>query len=81
MPDVMTAEQYAESVRKEYSTYVATQAIDINGARAFNVGDPVPASHVTGDNPSVAESQVAKVTTKAGQSAVSAAVAPSVKES
>lgn len=80
MPDVMTAEQYAEGVRKEYSTYVATQAIDVNGARAYNVGDPVPASAVAGDNPTVGESQVAKVSTKAGQSAVQTA-APSVKES
>lgn len=31
---------------KEYGQYVAAVAIDIGGGRAFNPGDPVPASHV-----------------------------------
>jgi len=51
----------------EYGTYVATVAIDIGGARAFNVGDPVPVSHV--DRGVVRAEQVAKTTTKAGQAA------------
>lgn len=80
MPELMTAEQYAEGVRKEYSMYVATGPIDINGARAFNVGDPVPVSHVDGDNPTVRSDQVAKTSTKAGQSAVQTAAPTTVKE-
>lgn len=31
---------------EEYATWVATQAIDIDGVRAFNVGDSVPNGHV-----------------------------------
>jgi len=30
----------------EWGTFVATQAIDFNGARAYNTGDPVPVSNV-----------------------------------
>lgn len=52
-----------EAIRKEYAAYVALVPIDINGARAFNPGDPVPASHV--ERKVVAESEVAKSTTKA----------------
>lgn len=74
MPDTpQTAEQMLEAIRAEYSTYVAVVPIDINGARAFNEGDPVPAGHV--ERGVVVEDQVAKVTTKAGREAV-AAVAP-----
>jgi hypothetical protein len=47
-----------EAQRKEYSTYVATETIFYGGARAFNVGDPVPASSVDGDNGWVDKSQV-----------------------
>lgn len=42
-----TLEQYREQQRAEYAQYVAAEVIEINGARAFNPGDPVPASHVT----------------------------------
>jgi len=38
---------YQRGLLDEWSVFVATQAIDIGGARAFNVGDAVPASHVT----------------------------------
>lgn len=31
---------------KEYGTYRAVAPIDIDGVRAFNVGDPVPVGHV-----------------------------------
>ena len=41
-----TVEQYLDEQRAEWGAYVATSVIHINGARAFNVGDPVPASHV-----------------------------------
>ena len=68
-PTPVTAEELREAQRKEYSTYVATEPIDINGVRAFNVGDPVPVSHVERDNAPVRSDQVAKVTTKAGREA------------
>lgn len=45
----MTVDEYVAAQQKEYGTYVATRAIDINGARAFNAGDPVPVSHVEGN--------------------------------
>lgn len=41
-----TAEQLRAALAKEYGQYVAVQTIDLYGARAFNVGDAVPASHV-----------------------------------
>lgn len=31
---------------KEYGTYVAVEPIDVDGARAYNAGDPVPVSNV-----------------------------------
>lgn len=36
---------YAEQIRAEYSQFRATAALFVNGVRAFNAGDPVPASH------------------------------------
>lgn len=63
----VTAEQYGEDVVKEYTTYVAVVPINIDGARAFNVGDAVPVSHVT--RGVVTDTQVAKTTTKAGREA------------
>lgn len=53
---------------REYGAYVAVQPIDIGGARAFNVGDAVPASHVT--RGVVSSESVAKTSTKAAQAAV-----------
>jgi hypothetical protein len=35
-----------EAQRTEYGTYVANRPIDVNGVRAYNVGDPVPVSNV-----------------------------------
>jgi hypothetical protein len=58
----------------EYTTYVATVPIHLNGVRAFNVGDPVPVSHI--DRGVVDLEQVEKVSTKAGQAAVAAAQNP-----
>jgi hypothetical protein len=62
-----TATQYREMQGAEYGTFVAAVEININGARAFNPGDPVPVSHV--NNGVVDEGQVEKVTTKAGRAA------------
>lgn len=41
-----TPEDFAAAQVAEYSKYVAKEPIDIGGARAFNPGDPVPASSV-----------------------------------
>lgn len=43
---VVTAEDRRDAVIREYSQYVATQPIDVGGARAYNEGDPVPAANV-----------------------------------
>lgn len=67
MPEPMTDEELEAAQRELYSQYVATEVITIDGARAFNVGDPVPATHVT--RGVVSKDQVAKTTTKAGQAA------------
>lgn len=61
------AQALREAQQAEYGTYVATEPIDILGARAFNVGDPVPVSHV--ERGVVREDQVAKTSTKAGAKA------------
>lgn len=70
MPDTpVTAAEFREEQVKEYGTYVAAQAIFIEGARAFNAGDPVPVSHV--ERGVVAADEVKKVSTKAGQALAS----------
>lgn len=62
-----TVEEVRAALAAEYGTYVALAPIDINGARAFNAGDPVPVSHV--ERGVVSADQVAKTTTKAGRAA------------
>lgn len=52
---------------KLYGQFVAVEPIYIDGALAFNVGDPVPATHIS--RGVVDESQVARTTTKAGKAA------------
>lgn len=59
--------EYRAKQEAEYSAYVATEAIDIGGVRAFNVGDPVPKGHV--ERNVVSEDSVAKVNTKAAKTA------------
>lgn len=58
-----TVEEYLKAQKAEWGTYVATEPIDIGGARAFNAGDPVPASHV--ERGVVSSESVAKTNTKA----------------
>ena len=58
---------YQRAQTAEYSAWVAKEPIDINGARAFNIGDPVPKGHV--DRGVVDKSQVTKPDSKAGQDA------------
>jgi hypothetical protein len=41
-----TIDEYKAAQAAEWGKYVAAEPIDIDGARAFNAGDPVPASHV-----------------------------------
>jgi hypothetical protein len=41
-----TVAEDLEAQRTEYGTYVANRPIDVDGARAYNVGDPVPVSNV-----------------------------------
>jgi hypothetical protein len=62
-----TVAELKAAIESEYGTYVATQTIHIGGARAFNVGDPVPVSHVK--RGVVSAEQVAKATTKSGRAA------------
>lgn len=50
-----------EARAKEYGQYEAIDAIEILGARAFNAGDRVPASHV--ERGVVKSEQVRKLTT------------------
>ena len=41
-----TAEELRAALDAEWGTYVAKEAISIDGVPAFNTGDPVPVSHV-----------------------------------
>lgn len=63
-----TADEYRTALREEYSTYVAVSPIYVGTARAFNVGDPVPKSHV--DRGVVGAEMVAKKSTKAAAAAI-----------
>jgi hypothetical protein len=56
-------EDYAAAQAAEYGQYRAVVPIHIGNARAFNVGDAVPASHVTSGV--VSQDQVERVATKA----------------
>lgn len=66
-------DDYQAAVDAEYGTYVAVEPIEIGGARAFNVGDPVPKSTVERDDSPIGAEQVAKRQTKAGQKATATA--------
>lgn len=68
---------YEAAVAAEWGAYVASETIYLNGARAFNIGDPVPKSHV--DRGVVNSEQVKKTSTKAGQELL-AATAPTTEK-
>lgn len=72
MPDPAptTAAELRDAQAAEYGTYVAVVPIQLDGVNAFNVGDPVPVSHVEGRV--VSTDQVAKTSTKAGRVAAGA---------
>lgn len=59
---------FEKAQEAEYTEYVATEPINVDGVRAFNVGDPVPKSHV--DRGVVSDEQVARRNTKAGETAL-----------
>lgn len=42
----VTADDARRARELEYGQFVATEAISLDGAPAFNEGDPVPAGHV-----------------------------------
>jgi hypothetical protein len=65
----LDVEAHAAAQEKEYGTYVATQPIFIDGARAFNPGHPVPAGHVSRFD---LQDSVAKVGTKAAEKVTAA---------
>jgi hypothetical protein len=70
MPDLSPDEEYQQQQTAEYSAFVAKHPIYIRGARAFNTGDPVPASHVKSG--AVSRDDVVKPDTKAGAAAQAA---------
>lgn len=65
------ADDYEAQQAAEWGKYVATEVIYIGGARAFNPGDPVPASHVDREDPPVRKEQVVGAKTKAAAAAQS----------
>lgn len=67
---VQTIAEYEAAQRAEWGTWVATSAIDVHGARAFNVGDAVPASHV--ESGVVSRDLVAHPGTQAAEAAAEA---------
>lgn len=62
-----TPDELRKQAASDYS-YVATDALFINGVRAFNKGDLVPVQHV--DAGLVNADLVAKTSTKAGRAVV-----------
>lgn len=61
-----TVRAYREAVAHEYGQFVAIEPIDFGNARAYNVGDPVPASNVAAYG-YLERGVVAKVGTKAAE--------------
>jgi hypothetical protein len=68
---VFTADDRRAEVEHEYSQYVAVVPISFSGVPAFNIGDPVPASHV--ERGIVRAEEVAKRDTKAALKAAAIA--------
>lgn len=64
-PPVQTVEDREKERAEFYGQYVATQQIYVDGALAFNPGDPVGVDHVTSGL--VPEGSVVKTNTKAGR--------------
>lgn len=60
-----TDEEIQKAQEAEWGEFVATEPINIGGARAFNPGDPVPKSHVA--RGVVSKDSVARRNTKAAE--------------
>jgi hypothetical protein len=73
---VATAEERRAAVQEEYSTWVAAGPIDHDGVRAYNTGDPVPASNVAAHKYDE-QGWVVKRSTKAGGEAIAQSQVPS----
>ncbi|HET7736455.1 MAG TPA: hypothetical protein VFK52_10795 [Nocardioidaceae bacterium] len=71
-------DEYRAAQVAEYSVYVASKEILIDGARAFGPGDPVPVSHV--ERGVVSEDDVVKQSTKAGKAALASNPTTTIKE-
>lgn len=71
MTSPVQADDHRAAQVAEYGRWVAVEPIDIHGARAFNVGDAVPISHV--DSGVVPKSAVRGVDTKAAKAATEGA--------
>lgn len=76
MSEPVTVEDRERERLAEYC-YVALEPINLEGGRAFNVGDRVPKGHL--DSGKVLPSQVAKPDTKSGQRAVAAVTDENLK--
>lgn len=70
MAELTEAEQHTADVAKEYGQFVAVAPIDVDGMRAFNPGDPVPASTVKAHAEWKTDGLVAGAKTKAAAEAV-----------
>lgn len=64
----MSPDDVRKALADDYGQYVAKHTIYSGTARAFNEGDPVPASHVA--RGVVSTDDVVKTSTKAGQAIV-----------
>lgn len=67
MSESQTWQQLTEEQAAEYGKFVAKDVIYVDGARAFNPGDPVPVGHV--ESGVVDKAQVVGAQTKAAQTA------------
>jgi hypothetical protein len=65
-PEGDAVAQHRAKVTHEYGQFVAVAPIDFGNARAYNVGDPVPASNVSAYG-YLERGLVAKVGTKAAE--------------
>jgi hypothetical protein len=70
----LSLSDYQRASVDEWSHYVATQAIFINGVRAFNEGDAVPTSHV--ERGVVAREEVRRATETPQETATVIAAVP-----
>lgn len=68
-PEPADGAERLDAQAKEYGEFIATERIMIGGVPAFNVGDPVPISHV--ERGVVQKEQVVRRNTKAADAVLS----------